>query len=142
MVTNPGAAMQSLGFPKLKTERFIPNLKGKADDEVVKEIRRVWTSTYALRDASMDVVDLMLTKDTLLDRDLVAGKPLLFIFRQDSVGGHAVTFQTLKDGSLKFKGVAWIGALDTTASTYTALFFYATSENEALLVNVTGGNLN
>lgn len=141
MVTTPSTAMQPLGFPKLKTERFIPNLKGKADDEVVKEIRRMWTSTYALRDASMDFVDLTLTKDTLLDRDLVAGKPLLFVFRQDSVGGWNVTFQTLRDGTLKFKGLTTYGALDTTANTYTALFFYATSQNEALLVNVTGGNL-
>jgi hypothetical protein len=132
----------NLGFPKLK-DKFIPNLKGKADDDVVREVRRLWTSTFNLRDASMDVLDQTLTKDTLIDRDLVAGKPVLFILRQDNTGGHAVTFQTLKDGSLKFKGLTAVGALDTTANTYVSILFYATSEDEALVVNVNGGgNLN
>jgi hypothetical protein len=126
MATSPASAKQTVGFPKLKTERFIPNLKGKADDDVVR----------------MDVVDMTLTKDTLLDRDLVAGKPLLFILRQDATGGWNVTFQTLPDGSLKFKGMTTVGALDTTANTFTTLLFFATSENEALIVNITGGNLN
>ena len=137
----PATAKPPLGFPKLK-DKFIPNLKGKADDDVIREIRRIWTSTFSLRDASMDVVDMTLTKDTLLDRDLVAGKPLLFILRQDATGGWNVTFQTLPDGSLKFKGLATLGPLITTANTYTALPFYAISENEALLLYMTGGNLN
>lgn len=142
MATSPATSKQALGFPKLKTERFIPNLKGKADDDVVREVRRLWQSTYSLRDASMDVVDITLTQDTLLDRDLVPGKPLLFILRQDNTGGWAVTFQTLKDGSLKFKGMTTFGALDTTANTFTSLLFFATTEDEALIVNITGGNLN
>jgi hypothetical protein len=129
-------------YPKIDAKnRFIPNLKDVAHLHVDQEVRRLWTSVFGVQDASTDILDQTLTKDTLLDRDLVAGKMVLFIFRQDTVGGHAVTFQTLKDGSLKFKGISFVGALDTTPNTYTSLLFYATSSSEALLVNVTGGNL-
>jgi hypothetical protein len=142
MVTNPNAAMQTLGFPKLKTERFIPNLKGKADDDVVKEVRRLWNSTYALRDASSDLLDITLTQSMLINRDLVAGKPLLVILRQNSVGGWTWTWAKNADQTTKFKGTALMTPLVTTGGTYTVATFYATSETEAILTSwLTGGSL-
>lgn len=129
---------KTLGYTKLP-DRFIPNLKGKADDEVVREVRRIWNSVFGLRDASMDIVDQTLTANVLLDRDLVPGKPVLFFLRQDATGGRTATFNTLPDGTLKWKGVGGTVIATTTANTYTVLLFMATADNEALLISKTSG---
>lgn len=129
-------------FPKVEADkRTIPSLKGLADFRVEQEVRRLWSASFQLQDAAIDVLDTTLTKDTLLDRPLAKGKPLLVILRQDTVGGWSVSWATNPDGSLKFKGMSgW--TLDTTANTYSILIFYATSETEALVAaGVTGGNL-
>lgn len=123
------------GFPKT-TEKFIPDLRGKVHDDVVLDMRRHWLATYALRDAQIDVLDVTISKDTLINRDLVAGKPLLLILRQDVTGGWTITFDP------KFKGYAGLGALDTTANTYTVILFYPPTENYCLFVaGITGGAL-
>lgn len=123
------------GYPKL-TEQYIPNFQGKIPDDVAIDIRRHWMATYALRDVQFDVVDITMTKDTLVNRDLVAGKPLLVILRQDVTGGWTATFDP------KFKGQAALGPLDTTANTYTVIFFYSPSSDYTLFVaGITGGPL-
>ncbi len=123
------------GFPKA-IEKYIPNFQGKIHDDVALDMRRHWLATYALRDAAWDVLDMTITKDTLINRDLVAGKPLLLIIRQDTVGGWTITFDP------KFKGYAGLGALDTTANTYTLILFYPPTEDYCLfLAGVTGGAL-
>lgn len=132
---------KTIGYPKLP-DRFIPNLKGKANDEVVLEVRRIWNSVYGLRDAAFDIVDMTLTANALLDRDLVPGKPVLFLLRQDATGGRTADFQTLPNGDLKWKGVGATVIGTTTANTYTVLLFMATTESEALLISTfTGRNL-
>ena len=141
MATSPSTAKQTLGFPKLK-DKFIPNLKGKADEDVIREIRRIWQSTFALRDASSDLLDVTLNRDMLIDRELVPGKQLLVILRQDTIGGWTWTWALNPDQSTKFKDTALMTPLVTTGGTYTVANFYATSETEAILTSwLTGGSL-
>jgi hypothetical protein len=125
-------------MPIQRTERYIPNLLGKMDVpyDVAIEIQRIWRQLYDLTDRRVQVEDRLLTRDTLVDPATMVGKPLLVILRQDTVGGWATSF------GMKFKGVAAFGALTTAANTYTALWFYPTSDSEVLLVSgLTGGAL-
>lgn len=132
-------------YPKVDPKnRMIPNLRQFVDFRVEQEIRRLWTSVYGVQDASLDISDQTLTKSTLLDRDLVAGKLLLFILRQDVTGGRTWTWAKNKDAkaTTKFKGTGLMTPLTTTANTYTTALFYCPSETEAILIGwLTGGSL-
>lgn len=119
--------------PNLK--RTYPNLVGKVHHDVVEQIRLLRDATYDLRDVQLDVLDVLLTANKKIDRELAAGRPLLVILRQDVTGGRTVTWDS------KFKGTNLIVPV-TTANTYTAVLFYSSSDSSALLVSwVSGGTL-
>ena len=123
-------------------DRYVPSLKDKVHHDVETEVRRLWLSIFNLLDAKLDVLDMTLTANAKVDRELIAGRPLLVILRQNATGGWTVTWATNPDGTLKFKGQNLI-TLTTTANTYSALLFYAVSDKEAVLVSkdATGGTL-
>ena len=122
-------------------ERYIPDLRGKAHDDVATQIHRAWLSLYDLNDKTIDLLDQTLTANFRVDRQLQKGKPLLVILRQDTVGGWTVQWATNPDGSLKFKGTNLI-TLVTTLNTYTAVLFWSTGPTEAILITYsTGGSL-
>lgn len=113
-------------------KRTYPNLVGKVHHDVVEQIRLLRDATYDLRDVQIDVLDVILTSDKKIDRDLVAGKPFLVIARQDVTGGRTITW------SSKFKGTNLIVQV-TTANTYTAVLFFSVSDSEALLIAWSSG---
>ena len=121
--------------------RYFPNLKDQVPYHAETEFRQLRSMAYDLLDAKLDIVDKTLAASALIDRDLVAGRLLAIVARQNSVGCWSVQFATNKDGSLKFKGTSVVTPV-TTANTYTVYIFLAMSEIEALLIaHETGGNL-
>lgn len=121
--------------------RYYPPLKDVVPYHAEVEFKQLRSIAYDLIDAKLDIVDTTLTASTRIDRDLVAGRFVAVIARQNVTGGWSTQFAPNKDGSLKFKGTSVVTPV-TTANTYTIYLFLATSETEALLVaHETGGNL-
>lgn len=122
-------------------QRYYPNLKDQVPYHAEMEFIQLRKMAYDLFDGKVDWVDKLLTASVRIDRDLIKGKPLVVIARQDTVGGWSIEWATNTDGSLKFKGTSLV-TVTTTANTYTAYIFLSTSTTEALLLGyVTGGNL-
>jgi hypothetical protein len=122
-------------------QRYFPNLKDEVPYNTETELKQLRQYAYDLFDSRTRVLDYTLSASKRVDAELISGKPLVVIARQDTVGGWNVEWATNADSSLKFKGTALV-TLTTTANTYTAYYFIATSEREAMLVSfVTGGNL-
>lgn len=122
-------------------QRFFPDLKHEVPYNTETELRQLRQYAYDLFDARTRVLDYTLSASKRVDVELIPGKPLVVIARQDTTGGWDVQWAANPDGSLKFKGTALV-TLTTTANTYTAYYFMATSATEAMLIGyVTGGNL-
>jgi hypothetical protein len=122
-------------------QRYFPNLKDEVPYNTETELKQLRQYAYDLFDSKTRILDYTLSASKRVDTALIVGKPLVVIARQDTVGGWNVEWATNADGSLKFKGTSLV-TLTTTANTYTAYYFIATSESEAMLVSfVTGGNL-
>lgn len=123
------------------SQRYFPNLKDVVPYHAEVEIRQLRSMIYDLLDAKPQVLDYTLSAAIRVDTKLVKGRPVFVIARQDATGGWAIQWATNADGSLKFKGTSLV-TVTTTANTYTAYLFIATSETEAMLVgHETGGNL-
>ena len=121
--------------------RFYPNLKDQVPYHAQVEFKQLRAMAYDLIDAKLDIIDKTISANTRIDADLVTGRFLAVIIREDVTGGWAVQFATNKDGSLKFKGTD-IVTQSTAANTYTFYLFLGTSDIEALLVaHETGGSL-
>jgi len=118
-------------------QRFFPNLKGIVPYHAEVEFTQLRTLIYDLLDRQFQVYDVTMTKDTLVNPDTKAGRPLIVFLRQDATGGWLTTFAP------KFKGMTTgLGTLDVTANTYTAIFFYPTTDTEVMLLGgITGANL-
>jgi hypothetical protein len=126
--------------PTATLQRYYPNLKDQVPYHAETEFRQLRTMLYDLIDSKPQILDYTLAAPKRIDAVLVAGKTLYVIIRQDATGGWAVDWATNPDGSLKFKGIATIPP-DTTANTYSCFHFIATSPTEAMLIDITGGNL-
>ena len=123
------------------SQRYFPNLKDQVPYHVETDHLQLRKMIYDLLDLKVEVLDYTLAASVRVDTDLVAGRPLVVLARQNTVGGWAIQWATHSDGSLKFKGTNLV-TVTTTANTYTAYLFMATSTTEAMLVAfVTGGNL-
>lgn len=126
---------------QVTNQRYYPNLKDQVPYHAEQEFIQLRKMAYDLFDGKVDWVDKTLDASWRVDRDLITGKPLVVIARQDTVGGRSVQWAPNPDGSLKFKGTSLV-TVTTTANTYTAYLFLSTSSTEAMLISyVTGGNL-
>lgn len=127
--------------PQASQQRYYPNLKDQVPYHAETEFRQLRTMIYDLIDSKVQIADYTLAANKRVDAVLVAGKPLVVIARQDAIGGWTIDWATNADGTLKFKGTSAVTPT-TTAGTYTAYTFIATSPTEALLTAaITGGNL-
>lgn len=109
-------------------KRYYANLKGKADESVCIEVRRLTDGIYDLCDRTTEVDSLTLNKDVSFNRDLVGRKFRIVIARQDNAGGHSIVFNS------KFKGVSGLIPSKIGGSTEVYLF-WEVSPAEALLVS-------
>jgi len=127
--------------PRSSLQRYYPNLKDQVPYHAETEFRQLRTMVYDLIDSKPQILDYTLAAPKRIDAELVAGKTLYVIIRQDSIGGWAVDWATNPDGTLRFKGTALIIPV-TTAGTYSAYVFVAINSNEAMLIaHELGGNL-
>lgn len=123
------------------SQRYYPNLKDQVPYHAEQEFIQLRTLIYDLLDSKTQVLDYTLSASKRVDTTLVTGRLVVVIARQDTTGGWNVEWATNSDGSLKFKGTSLV-TVTTTANTYTAYLFIATSATEAMLVaHETGGNL-
>ena len=123
------------------SKKYYPQFPTDIHASVKDEARLVRDALYNLREKQINVVQLTLSSNSQIDATLTANSPTLFIVSQNAIGGWTPNFTTNQDGSLKFLGTTAI-AWTTTANTYTALLFWATSTTKSYLVSyLSGGNL-